>query len=872
MKKIYKTILIILVILLAFFIIIPIVYKGKIIDLVKQTANNNLNATLDFKDANLSIWSSFPSLGINLKETSIVNKAPFEGDTLFKASSIDLKMPFKEIFKNESDGINITSFIVDKAKITIVIDSSGNANYNITKHKKDERDERDENSKHSGSLNLVLKSYSITNSFISYNDVTSNLFLKLTNFNHSGRGNLSSSTSDLKTLTTSSVSLLKNSIAYLSNNSIQLDAIFRIDLINNKFSFLNNKANINKLPLVFEGFFKINKNNNEMKVSFKTPSSDFKNFLALIPEEYSKNIDGVKTTGNFDIKGNIEGIIDKKHVPTFSVLVNSDNASFKYPNLSKSLQNINIITEIGNKTGLAKDTYVFIDKLSFKIDNDVFSANAKITDVTKNMKVATNVNGIINLGNLKNVYPAESVKGLKGILNVKASTNFDMLSIEKKQYHHTNTSGVLKLSDFEYSTDYLKPLKVAQTTINLSDSVVKINDFNAQLGKTDFLANGIVHNFLGFLFNNENIEGKFNVSSDTFSVNDFMLAEIEKKDTPESSKKENIKIPSFLDFTIDAKANTVLYDDITLQDVTGTLIIKDQKVALRNMRSNVFDGAFGFNGEVSTKETIPSFNMDMDIKHFNIAESFKTLDLLKALAPIASVIDGKINSKISLSGNLKDDFTPDLNSLSGNLLAELLSSKITSEKAPLLQSLEQNLGFFDSKKFNLDHLKTAITFKDGKVAIKPFNLNYDDIEIVVSGGHNFDTSLAYNAVINVPAKYLGKEASQLIAQLNDEELNTIKIPVNALISGKFNKPNVNTDLKSAVTNLSKQLAKKKKNKLVEKGKEEITNALDGLLNGNKKEIDSTATDTIKQDVAKDVAKDILGNIFRKKKKKKDTVN
>ena len=48
--------------------------------------------------------------------------------------------------------------------------------------------------------------------------------------------------------------------------------------------------------------------------------------------------------------------------------------------------------------------------------------------------------------------------------------------------------------------------------------------------------------------------------------------------------------------------------------------------------------------------------------------------------------------------------------------------------------------------------------------------------------------------------------------------------------------------------------------------------LDDLLSGNKKQKDSTATDTIKQDAVKDVAKDILGNIFGKKKKKKDTVN
>ena len=61
------------------------------------------------------------------------------------------------------------------------------------------------------------------------------------------------------------------------------------------------------------------------------------------------------------------------------------------------------------------------------------------------------------------------------------------------------------------------------------------------------------------------------------------------------------------------------------------------------------------------------------------------------------------------------------------MLAQLLSSKITTENTPLLQNLVQKLPFLDSKKINLDKLKASLNFKDGKVTLKPFKLNYDDI-------------------------------------------------------------------------------------------------------------------------------------------------
>ena len=874
MKKIFKILLIIVVLFIALLFIIPIVFEGKIIELVKETINNNVNATVNFEDADLRLWSSFPNAEVSLKNVSLINNAPFKGDTLFSAAAIDLKMPFKDIFK--SDGISIINFVVDKANVAIKIDEKGNANYDITVPSSNQGTDTAENTD-SKPFKLSLESYNISNANISYTDISSHLFLQLTDFNHTGNGNFSAEKSALKTMTSSLVSLKMDSIAYLNANKISLDAVLEMDLKEQKFSFLDNKAFINQLPIVFDGFVKINKNNQEINMSFKTPSSDFKNFLALIPETYSKNIEGVSTTGNFDVKGVVEGILDKNHIPKFNININSKNASFKYPDLPKSLKNINISTEIANKTGILKDTYVSIDNLSFKVDEDVFKASATLVNITENMKVAATLKGGINLGSLEKIYPAEAVKGLKGKLHVNASTKFDMLSLEKKQYQKTKTSGVFKLTDFEYiSSELSNPLKIMKTEIAFNPTTIRLNSFDAQLGKTDVAATGIIKNLLGFLFNNDNIEGNFKLLSNTFSVNDFMVSETntdENKDVNTNPHaQEQVKIPSFLDCTIDANAKTVFYDDITLKNVSGTLIVKDQKATLKNMKSSVFGGALGFDGTVSTKDSIATFNMDLNVANFNIGESFKSLKLFKALAPIAEIVQGKINSKISLSGTLKNDFTPKLNSLSGDLLGELKSSKISSEKSPLLQGLEQQLTFLDTKKLNLDNLKTSLTFKDGKVALKPITLYYDDIEINVTGTHNFDMSLAYDAVINVPAKYLGKEASGLIAQLNDEETKNIKVPVKALITGKFNKPSIKTDLKSAVTNLTKQLAKKQKDKYIEKGKDKLTETIGNLLGANKNPNDSTATDTVKKNDVKEVTRNILGGLFGKKKKKKDTVN
>jgi hypothetical protein len=93
-----------------------------------------------------------------------------------------------------------------------------------------------------------------------------------------------------------------------------------------------------------------------------------------IPAAYAANIKDVKTTGDFTVTGFAKGILSDTTVPKFNVAIASNNASFQYPNLPKSIQNIIIDTKIINETGLTNDTYVNLDQLSFRIDQDVFNA------------------------------------------------------------------------------------------------------------------------------------------------------------------------------------------------------------------------------------------------------------------------------------------------------------------------------------------------------------------------------------------------------------------------------------------------------------------------------------------------------------------
>lgn len=901
-KKVLKITVITLLVLIAIVVAIPLFLQGKIEQIIKDKVNNSINATLDFEDASLSLLKNFPNANVELTNISLVNKAPFEGDTLFSSGKIELTMSIKELFKSADEPIVIQKFNVDKAKLNIKVDENENANYDIAKEDESAPSEATEEAS-SDNFTLNMDSYSITKSEIVYHDLSSGMRLAISEMNHSGTGDLSLEKSQLKTMTDALVSFEMDSTLYLNKNKINLDALIDIDLVESKYSFLENKALVNQLPLVFDGFVKVNEDNQEVDITFKTPSSDFKNFLAVIPEAYSKNIETVQTTGNFEVNGQFKGIVDDEHIPTFKIAINSDNASFKYPDLPKAVRNVFIDTEINNETGITEDTYVDINRLSFTIDEDKFNMNAKIRELMGNTKVDAHMDGRINLANISQAYPVPDDYNLKGILNADVTAGFDMESLEKKQYQNTKMSGNMQLTGFEYASEELKnPVAINNAAMTFNPQTVALNSFEGKTGSTDFNASGTLTNLLGFMFNDEKVEGNFKLTSNQFALNDFMMEETaeaetstgEKESTPAPTGEERIKIPSFLDCTVEAAANTVLYDDLKLKNVKGTLVIKDETATVQNLTSDLFGGTLGLTGSVSTKGANSTFDVDLGMNNFNIGESFAGLDLFKVLTPLASAIQGKLNSDIKISGNLKDDFTPNLATISGNLLAELLSPKVDTEKAPLVSALDSKLNFLNTKEINLDGLKTALSFDNGTVKVKPFTLKYKDIAINVAGSHSFEKQLEYKATLDVPAKYLGTEVNKLIAQMNDNSLGEVTIPVTANIGGNFTNPTVSTDLTSGVKTLTTKLVEIQKQKLVNQGKDKakdllsdvfkknegdttstkssgVKEALGNLLGGDKKATttDTTKTTTKEEDV-KNTAKSVLGGLLGKKKK--DTVN
>ena len=873
MKKFFKITGIVVLLTIVLLAAAPFLFKGSLEKIVKRTINENLNATVAWEGLDLSLIKSFPDAALTISNFSVINNAPFEGDTLVSGKSLKLNMGITQLFKKSNEAIQVDGLFLKESLVNIKVDSLGNANYDIAVKK--EGNASEPTSADEGSFSFALKNYEIKDSRINYLDESSKTFLILTDVNHIGKGDLSKAISQLETNTEANATFQIDKTEYLNKTSIILDADFELDLENQKYSFLENVAKINELPLTFDGFIKINETNSELDISFKTPSSDFKNFLAVIPKTYVKELDGVTTTGNFSIDGALKGTIDETHIPRMDIKIASDNASFKYPDLPKAVRNISMNAELKNDTGLVKDTYLNIGGMTFKIDDELFSLSGSIKNFTENAFVNLVVKGTLNLANIEKVLPVELEQELTGIIKADVNTSFDMRSVEKEQYQNIKNSGTLSLTDFNYSDEaFNNPISISSAAIKMIPGNIRLNNFEATSGQTDINATGTIRNLIPWIMEKQDLKGNFLVNSNTFNVNDFMSSE--EKDTGSgnsttpggNSEEASVKIPDFLDATIDFTAKKVFYDNVVLEDTKGRVTIRDEAASLSNVTSKIFGGNIAFSGDVDTKKSVPTFGMNLDLQKVDIGESFQQLDFLKYIAPISKALNGNINTIIKLNGELNGDLTPNLETLAGDLVANILSAEINTNSTPLLAALGENLSFIDKDKLMLKDVTTALDFSDGKIVVKPFDFNIEDIKITAGGSHGLDKSIDYNLDMDVPAKYLGTEVTNLLAKLDPEEAKSMMISLPVGLKGSFTNPQVSVNTKAAINSLTQTLVAKQKEELLNQG----TDILSDLISGGSKPNDSisTGTNTSTQQTS-EVVTDILGGLFGKKNKKKDTI-
>ena len=400
---------------------------------------------------------------------------------------------------------------------------------------------------------------------------------------------------------------------------------------------------------------------------------------------------------------------------------------------------------------------------------------------------------------------------MSGIVKADISAAGRMSSIDKKEYDKFKMAGSLEIDKMNYKTTTLPyAVMLNMMKLNFTNQYVELAGFDALMGKSDVRANGKIDNFLQYIFKDSLIKGNFNVQSNFMDLNELMSSSTTETATAQPAAADTAamsvaEVPGNIDFNLNANFVKVLYDNLTIDNMVGNIVVRQQKVDMTNLNLGLLGGKVLMNGYYeTTNPKKPTVDLTFKVDNFDIQKTFAAFNTVQKLAPIGQYAKGMFTATLeNFKADLDQTMSPILSSLHGNGVFK--TSSVSIGGFPAFTKLGEALKIEQLKNLTLQNVVAEYEFKDGRVFLRnPVKVKIDKIDAEITGSTGFDQTIDYNWKMTVPTEMFGAQANNmvgsLLGQANAAAGTNVSMPktvkVNVGFGGTVTNPTVKTGTKA----------------------------------------------------------------------------
>lgn len=604
-------------------------------------------------------------------------------------------------------------------------------------------------------------------------------------------------------------------------------------------------------------------------------------------------MEGLNMRGMFSANLKASGVYDSitQTIPTVNLQMALKDGFVKYDEYPIPMEKMQMQASVVNSSGKMAETLIKVNQFGMLLDGEEVNATLTVenlNDYTWDLAL----HGGIDLEKVMKIFPQEGMQ-LSGKIKADIDSKGKMSDLEAERYGRLTTSGSMVINDLNFvSEDLPQGFKINESKASFDPRAIQLSKFDAELGRSDMQVNGTINNYLAYALNeNEVLDGTVIFNSRKFDLNEWMTDD-ESTTTSEAdtASLEVIKVPENINFVLRSSIDEVLYDNLTLSNLKGDIIVRDGAVNLSGVVFNLLDGKVKMDGSYTTNGVdVPKFNLDMNIMNMSIAQSYETFNLMQTFAPITQNITGDFTTNFKMNGDIDRDMKPLYQSINGKGLIDVVRASIKDVK--ILQRIS-SVTMFGSKSSlakgaipEIRDLVMTAEIKGGRFYVDPFDINLDERSANVTGSTGLDGSLDYVISTVIPAGAAGDAINSALASITGGK-NAVGSDINLklAVTGTYDNPKVGIagaepgaqGAASAAQTAVKAQAKEELDEQKETAKKELEEQkkqAEAQLKEGEKKLEEKATQEL-QEVLKDTtiaapveeAKDLIKGLLKKKKK------
>ena len=769
-------------------------YKDDVIAVVIKELNKHLNTEvrIDPKNIDLTIIKSFPNCALEFKDITAMEAKEFKSnDTLLFAKRLSLAFNIKDLFNKN---YTIKNIELENAQCYLKVDKKGNANYLVWK--------TDTSQVKGDSVKFSLEKISLSNVELTYKNskhkIKLNTSIKELNF----KGKFNDDNYTLKSDGSSYVDLFQvNNVKYLNSKNLKFDIEFAVN--NSSFTIKKSITSINSTQLISSGAFVIQDSLLSLDVNFNGKNLDISTTLSLLPEKFQNQINDYESDGEFYANGEFHY---KNGTP---LVVKADfgikQATITHKQQNATLKNVNLL---GNIIVNENRSNLTLKNISAELNSNTFSGDVELSnfkDPYLKLKVAANT----KLEELIMFYPIDTLQSLSGNISVSAEIE-GLISDMKSNAYSPN----IKANGNAVITDLKAIFKQTEKIINIPEGKLELNNrhlnvYNLKLikGNSNVMLVGELPNFLGYLFDDKEPLTIFaQVTSDRVELEDFIFS------SGQSNDNSSVSIPDNLDFNISVEVAHLTFGKFMADNIKGNLLLKNQKIALKDVALNSADGEIKLNAFADASGEILKISGGCELNKLNIQKLFIQLNNFGQTTIQDNNLKGFVTSTVDFSGVWDKKLKVDLNSI--NVTSSILIERGELINLKSLESLAKYIDVNELRHIKFSTMQSAIEIKNKVITIPKTSIKSNAINLELWGKHTFDNQIDYHIQLLL---------SELLAKKPrankdfDEELSLVESDaenrrsVFILMTGSIDNPTIKYDRKGAKEKIKEDIKQEKQN-------------------------------------------------------------
>ena len=552
-------------------------------------------------------------------------------------------------------------------------------------------------------------------------------------------------------------------------------------------------------------------------------------------------MEGQEMKGLFTLDGTAKGTVnvDAGTFPVVNAIMKLENGYYKNAEFPSALDKMSMNADMKCPGTNIAEAVLNVTQFHAEIDGEPLDAtlNARNFD---DVNYSATAKGKMDLQKLNKIYPIEGTT-MAGLLNFDVQTSGKMSDIEAERYANLPTSGTMSLANFTYvSTDVPQGIAITDGKVTFTPQKLNIDKYIGKIGHSPVVITGFLDNYLAYsLLPHPKLKGQMSLNSSSFDVNEWMVEDPAPASQPaaataptEEVPMEVYEVPSDIDFVFNCAIGSVLYDNMTLKDLKGQVIMRDSKVSFKDLVFNTLGGNFRMNGGyATTNPQAPDIDFGLGISGMNIKQAYETFMIVKSLVPVAKFVNGSFSSDLNLNCKLMSDMSPDLTSITSTGTALVADGVLKGFKA--LDMIADKIKVNQVRELKLKNTKIKFKVENGRISVEPFDIAMGTGKVTVFGSNGLDQSMAYDLAFDMPPGVAGAAAMNAVGGLIGKSFDSkSNFKVNVGLGGTVDQPKI-TYVRNANGESATDLAEEKVTEVVNTVKDSVRTVVNNVIDDGK---------------------------------------